>query len=109
MSPGTPAPIWRRISAAPFIWGVRAYQLTLGQLIGGRCRFHPSCSNYAIDAYRLHGPIRGTRLTVTRLLRCHPFGGSGIDPVPGSEPPDPSPSTLGSGFLETRRDPPAES
>lgn len=98
-----------RAAAAPFIWAIRAYQHTLAHLIGGRCRFHPSCSHYAIDAYRLHGPIRGTRLTITRLLRCHPWGGSGIDPVPGSDSDDSAHATLESGFLGTPDDPPTES
>jgi putative membrane protein insertion efficiency factor len=51
-------------------------------VLGGQCRFTPSCSFYSIDAYRRHGAWRGTRLTVARLLRCHPWGGGGHDPVP---------------------------
>lgn len=84
---------------------IRAYQVSLGQLVGGRCRFHPSCSNYAIDAYRLHGVWRGTALTVQRLARCHPWGGSGVDPVPGMEPPTPE----GTEISEHDRVPPAGS
>lgn len=61
---------------------VRLYQVTLGPVMGGHCRFHPSCSNYAIEALRRHGALRGSWLTVRRLLRCHPFGGFGYDPVP---------------------------
>ncbi|TVQ30696.1 MAG: membrane protein insertion efficiency factor YidD [Phycisphaeraceae bacterium] len=71
-----------RLAAAPFIFAVRMYQATLGQLVGGRCRFSPSCSEYAIEAYRAHNPLRATWLAARRLLRCHPFGGSGYDPVP---------------------------
>jgi putative membrane protein insertion efficiency factor len=76
--------VWRRRASLPFIWAVRGYQVTLGPLMGGHCRFHPSCSYYAIEAYRVHGPVRGTWLTLRRILRCHPFGGQGYDPVPPS-------------------------
>ena len=61
---------------------VRAYQVILSPVLGGRCRFAPSCSHYAIEAYERHGALRGTWLTLRRLLRCHPWGGSGFDPVP---------------------------
>jgi putative membrane protein insertion efficiency factor len=61
---------------------VRLYQCTLGPLIGGQCRFAPTCSHYAIEALSMHGAFRGAWLTLRRLLRCHPFGGSGHDPVP---------------------------
>jgi putative membrane protein insertion efficiency factor len=50
------------------------------------CRFYPTCSNYAHEAVELHGTARGGWLTVRRLLRCRPFGPSGFDPVPGSDP-----------------------
>lgn len=72
-----------RALAGLCILAVRGYQVTLGPLMGGQCRFHPTCSVYAIEAYREWGPMRGTWLTLRRLLRCHPFGGSGFDPVPG--------------------------
>lgn len=61
---------------------VRGYQRTLGHVIGGQCRFHPSCSHYALDAYSTHGALRGSWLTLRRLTRCHPWGGQGDDPVP---------------------------
>lgn len=61
---------------------LRAYKLLLSPLFTGACRFHPSCSSYAADALRAHGLMRGTALAVRRLARCHPFGGSGFDPVP---------------------------
>jgi putative membrane protein insertion efficiency factor len=61
---------------------VRAYQVVLAPLFNGCCRFEPSCSNYCIEALRLHGPLRGLALGVRRLLRCHPFGPCGPDPVP---------------------------
>lgn len=61
---------------------VRAYQVVLSPLFRGCCRFEPSCSNYAIEALRVHGAWKGTILTARRLLRCRPFGPSGYDPVP---------------------------
>jgi putative membrane protein insertion efficiency factor len=61
---------------------VRCYQLTLSGWVGWQCRFVPSCSNYAIEALQRHGALKGTWMTVARLLRCHPVGGSGYDPVP---------------------------
>ena len=61
---------------------VRGYQRTLSPFIGNQCRFHPSCSHYALDALAQYGAIRGVWLTVRRLLRCHPFNPGGFDPVP---------------------------
>lgn len=65
---------------------VRAYRLVLSPLLGPRCRFHPSCSAYAIEALATHGAIRGGRLALWRIARCHPWGGSGVDPVPDPHP-----------------------
>jgi len=64
------------------IFMVRAYQATLGPLLGGACRFHPSCSQYAIEAIERHGVRHGGRLAAKRLAKCHPFGAGGYDPVP---------------------------
>lgn len=64
---------------------VRAYQLLLSPFAGGACRFTPSCSVYAIDALTTHGVWRGGWMAVKRVSRCHPFGSSGIDPVPPAE------------------------
>lgn len=71
-----------RALAQTCILSIRLYQVTLGLLMGGNCRFTPSCSHYAIDAYRDWGVLRGTWLTFRRIIRCHPFGGHGYDPVP---------------------------
>ncbi len=71
-----------RTLAVPLILGVRAYQMTLRHAMGGQCRFQPTCSEYAIGALETHGAFRGTWLATRRLLRCHPFGGFGYDPVP---------------------------
>jgi len=61
---------------------VRAYRLFLSPWMGHSCRYQPTCSAYALEALEKHGVIRGGWLTVRRLSRCHPWGGSGIDNVP---------------------------
>jgi hypothetical protein len=61
---------------------VRLYQLLLSPLLGARCRFHPSCSCYALESLERHGAWRGVWLTLRRLGRCHPFHPGGVDPVP---------------------------
>ena len=58
------------------------YRYFLSPLLGTNCRFSPTCSEYAKDAITRHGALRGGRLTVKRILKCHPWGGSGYDPVP---------------------------
>lgn len=63
-------------------WILRAYQLTLSSLVGGRCRFEPTCSHYAQEAVMRFGVVRGGWLAIKRISRCGPFGGSGYDPVP---------------------------
>ncbi|HEY2904612.1 MAG TPA: membrane protein insertion efficiency factor YidD [Vicinamibacterales bacterium] len=61
---------------------VRAYQLLLSPFAGGACRFHPTCSEYAMEAIATHGLVRGAWLALTRVARCHPFARPGVDPVP---------------------------
>jgi putative membrane protein insertion efficiency factor len=61
---------------------IRLYQIALSPLLRPSCRFDPSCSRYGIEAIRKHGPFKGGYLTIRRLLRCHPWGGHGHDPVP---------------------------
>ena len=61
---------------------VRLYQLLISPLLLPSCRFLPSCSDYAIEAIEQHGALRGVGLALWRLARCHPWGGSGYDPVP---------------------------
>jgi uncharacterized protein len=61
---------------------IRAYQLVLSPLLLPSCRYLPSCSDYAAEAIARHGAARGCWLALGRLLRCHPWGGSGYDPVP---------------------------
>ena len=63
-------------------WPIRFYQRYISPLTPPSCRFTPTCSVYALEALRKHGPWKGTWLAVRRLLRCHPWGGHGYDPVP---------------------------
>ena len=61
---------------------VVAYRRYVSPVLPARCRFYPSCSAYSLEALQKHGAIRGTGLTIWRLLRCHPFHPGGYDPVP---------------------------
>lgn len=71
-----------RAPALVLIVLLRAWQLLVSPLYGQTCRFYPSCSSYAVEAVRRHGALRGSWLTVRRLLRCHPWNPGGVDPVP---------------------------
>jgi hypothetical protein len=69
-----------RTGAVRLIVGlVRVYRVTLGLLLGGQCRFHPTCSQYMIDAVHKYGPWRGAWRGIKRIARCHPFHAGGID------------------------------
>ena len=70
------------VAARLLLVGVSAYRIVLSPLLGGFCRFEPSCSRYAEEALRRHGAVRGLRLTAGRLMRCQPFHRGGLDPVP---------------------------
>lgn len=84
MSGSRPAGVlYRRLIAL----ALRAYKLTLSPLIGTRCRYLPTCSEYAAGALIAHGPVRGGWLAARRVCCCHPWGGSGYDPVPGGPVP----------------------
>ena len=72
-----------RALAWPFVQLVRFYRYAISPWLGLNCRFDPSCSNYAIEALQIHGIFKGGWLAVRRIGRCHPWGGSGYDPVPG--------------------------
>lgn len=69
-------------AASALAGAVRAYQLTIRPIIGANCRFEPSCSHYAIDAFKTHGAGRGAWLATRRILRCNPWHPGGYDPVP---------------------------
>jgi putative membrane protein insertion efficiency factor len=71
-----------RILSLPFIALIKLYQWIVSPLLGPKCRFTPTCSQYAIEALKKHGVFKGLWLTVKRLGRCHPWGGHGYDPVP---------------------------
>ncbi len=64
-----------------FIYVIRAYQLVISPLFPNSCRFYPTCSEYSKQAFESYGVFRGTWMTITRLLRCHPFHPGGYDPV----------------------------
>ncbi len=65
-----------------FILPIRFYQLCISPMLPAACRFEPTCSQYAVEAITKHGVVRGTWLAIKRIARCHPWGGSGYDPVP---------------------------
>ncbi|MDE0537114.1 MAG: membrane protein insertion efficiency factor YidD [Rhodospirillales bacterium] len=64
---------------------IRGYQLFVSPILGANCRYAPSCSQYAVEAIESHGAVRGSWLAVKRIGRCHPWGGSGYDPVPSGQ------------------------
>ncbi len=72
----------RKVAIFPFIALIKFYRVCISPLKPPACRFTPTCSEYALQAFRKHGPFKGLVLTVWRLLRCNPWGGSGYDPVP---------------------------
>lgn len=68
--------------AAGLVWLlVRLYQFTLSPILGGQCRFYPTCSNYALDALAKFGFFKGTSKALVRILKCHPFHPGGYDPA----------------------------
>jgi putative membrane protein insertion efficiency factor len=71
-----------RILSFPFVLLIKLYQVTLSPLLGPKCRFTPSCSQYAIEALKKYGIFKGSWLAVKRISKCHPWGGHGYDPVP---------------------------
>jgi putative membrane protein insertion efficiency factor len=85
-SSGGDSSAWRAgeagLLARALLLGIEAYRVTLAPLLGGQCRYLPSCSRYAAEAIARHGALRGARLAAARLIRCHPFHPGGFDPVP---------------------------
>lgn len=71
-----------RVAGAILIIPIRFYQLAISPMLPAACRYTPTCSQYAIEAIRVHGPLLGSWLALRRIMRCHPWGGSGYDPVP---------------------------
>lgn len=81
-----PGNLLSRGASGAMIGIVRAYQLGLSPWFGHACRFQPTCSAYAIEAIRHHGPVKGGAMAAWRIARCNPFGGSGYDPAPHNTP-----------------------
>ena len=71
-----------RLLALPMLGLVWLYRMAISPWLGNNCRYDPSCSEYAMDALRIHGAFHGSWLTAKRIGRCHPWGSSGYDPVP---------------------------
>ncbi|MEQ8908198.1 MAG: membrane protein insertion efficiency factor YidD [Vicingaceae bacterium] len=67
------------------VFFVRVYQVTISPLLGANCRYMPSCSEYSVEALKVHGPVKGLWLAIKRISSCHPWGGHGYDPVPKKE------------------------
>lgn len=70
------------LSARLLVVPVHLYRWLVSPMIGPRCRYCPTCSEFALEALGRHGAVRGSWLTLRRVCRCHPWGGSGFDPVP---------------------------
>lgn len=71
-----------KILAFPFIVLIKLYQWIISPILGPKCRFTPSCSQYTLEALKKYGVFKGTWLGIKRISRCHPWGGHGYDPVP---------------------------
>lgn len=74
--------LWKTILTFPFIVLIKLYQWVISPMLGPRCRFTPTCSQYTLEAFEKHGPFKGFWLALKRISRCHPWGGQGYDPVP---------------------------
>ena len=72
----------KKILIAPFVFLIRVYQLLISPLTPATCRYSPTCSSYSLQALKKHGVIKGGWLALKRIMRCHPWGGNGYDPVP---------------------------
>lgn len=72
----------KRLLLAFLVLLIRAYRLLVSPLMGRHCRFHPSCSEYALEALQRHGPGKGLQLALRRIGSCHPWHAGGFDPVP---------------------------
>jgi uncharacterized protein len=73
---------WSNVAQTGALGLIKAYQYTLRPMLGQRCRFYPSCSEYTAEAIQLHGLGKGSYLGARRLVRCHPWCDGGVDPVP---------------------------
>ena len=75
----------KKVLIAPFIFLVRIYQTLISPLTPATCRYQPTCSHYTVEALKTHGIFRGSGLAIKRIFSCHPWGGSGYDPVPSKD------------------------
>ena len=75
----------RGIFIFPFVFLIKIYQFLISPIIGKNCRFNPTCSNYALEALKKHGLFLGMYYSIIRISKCHPWGGSGHDPVPSKK------------------------
>jgi putative membrane protein insertion efficiency factor len=71
-----------QILSFPFVLLIKLYQWIISPILGPKCRYTPTCSNYALEAIKKYGPLKGVWLGIKRISRCHPWGGHGYDPVP---------------------------
>jgi putative membrane protein insertion efficiency factor len=71
-----------KILAIPFIWLVKFYQVAISPYTPSSCRYSPTCSSYSLEALKKYGIFKGGWLAIKRIGSCHPWGGSGYDPVP---------------------------
>lgn len=83
-------PLAARFVVTPLLALIRGYRYALSPMLGSHCRFHPSCSAYAIEALEHRGLSTGTYLTLRRIARCHPWHPGGFDPVPLRTAPEQS-------------------
>lgn len=75
----------KKILITPFIGLVKLYQLLISPLTPATCRYQPTCSHYTVEALQKHGLLKGGKLAIKRIFSCHPWGGSGYDPVPDAD------------------------
>ncbi len=74
--------LWLVVLASPFMLLIKFYQVAISPWLGANCRYTPTCSHYAMEAFKKYGLFKGFYLTTKRILSCHPWGGKGYDPVP---------------------------
>ena len=75
----------KRLLSRMLILPIKFYQQSISPMFPPACRYTPTCSQYAVEAITVHGPLKGLWLSIRRILRCHPWGGHGYDPVPPRE------------------------
>jgi len=81
-SKGGAKAIFKQVIVFPFVLLIKIYQVCISPFTPSSCRFTPTCSSYSLQAFKKYGPLKGAWLSFKRIIRCHPWGGSGYDPVP---------------------------